>query len=190
MYNMIIYTCIDILSYSRPSSSRNENTVHTNNPLRDIGAFLTPDGGVSKSFRSHPRVNTTPTQTLLYPHSRASSLISAQTPSADYNTSRALMYTHPRTPPTHHPPSALTATDRPTAIGVCAPRAVRRIIVFNFFVFFFRRPPDNPRRQSNSRRRYIILYTFASTYIYTQTYRNKCVHIYICRRVYNNNNKK
>jgi hypothetical protein len=150
----------DILSYSHPSSSRNENTVRRNNPLRDIGAFLTPDGGAPKSFRYHPRVNTTPTQTLLHPHSRASSLISAQTPSTDYNTARALMCTHPdRLQHRRHIAVICRVgfnrdrpTDRPTTDrvrrGVCAPSTRFVALLFLTFLYFSSDAPA--RRQSSS----------------------------------------
>lgn len=103
-----------------------------NNPLRDIGAFLTPDGGASKSFRYHPRVNTTPTQTLFHPHSQGVVLnLCANTVARLQYGARPNVYTPPpRLPPSTPPPprrhmaSALTATTdrRPIAIGAgCVP---------------------------------------------------------------------
>lgn len=151
--HIYIYRERDILSYSRPSGSRNENTVRRNNPLRDIGAFLTPDGGAPKSFRYHPRVNTTPTQTLFHPHSQGVVLnLCANTVGRLQYGARPNVYTPPPRLPPPTPP-ALTATDRPTddrsrsVRGVCHPR---RIIVFNFFVFFFRRPRQSPSSECNS----------------------------------------
>jgi len=156
-----LYIYRDILSYSRPSGSRNENTVRRNNPLRDIGAFLTPDGSAPKSFRYHLRVNTTPTQTLFHPHSQGVVLnLCANTVGRLQYGARPNVYTppprRPPPPPRRHMPSALTATDRPTddrsrsVRGVCHPRRI--IIVFNFFVFFFRRPParQSPSSECNS----------------------------------------
>lgn len=146
----------DILSYSRPSGSRNENTVRRNNPLRDIGALLTPDGGAPKSFRYHPRVSTTPTQTLFHPHSQGVVLnLCANTvgrlqygarPNVYTPTPRLPPPTPPPPPPRRHMPSALTAADRPTTdrdrCGVCAIHVA--LLLFLTFLYFSSDAPPCP----------------------------------------------